>query len=106
MNPRVFEYATGLKLRYVPPAGGRRFALLVADIRGFTPKTGRIRRGQPKRARITVVAFLLLPRTTVPQLLQWQPVIDYAGDRLPIDVLDAIQTGVIDGVPQFSTVIH
>lgn len=106
MNPRVFEYATGLKLRYVPPTGGRRFGLLVADAYGFTPKTGRLRRGQPKRPRVTVVAFLLLPRTNVPQLLQWGPVLDYAAAQLETNVLDAVQVAVEGGVPQYSVVVR
>jgi hypothetical protein len=109
MTPRLLESQMGIKLRYVPPMGGRRFGMLVVDGARLSTKTGRLQRGQSKRPKVTVVAFLLLPQTKVPRILDWDSVIGRAQEllaqdvlaALPPNVLDAVQTGTAAGVPQF-----
>jgi hypothetical protein len=103
MTPRVFERSTGLQLRYVPPTGGRRFALLVADV-GSLNQFGKVRKnGKPaKKPRVTVVAFLLLPQTRVPPTLEWGTVIDYSGDQLAQNVATMVSAALEDGAPAFS----
>lgn len=101
LSPKTFEYKTGVRLRYVPPMGGRRFGMLVVDSARLSPK-GQVRGSKRKTPRYTYVAFILLPQTKLPQQLKWQPVVDYGADRLEIDVLDAVQTSVDGGVPQYT----
>lgn len=101
LSPRSFEYKTGVKLRYVPPGGGRRFGMLVVENARLTPR-GQVRGSRRRTPRYSYIAFLLVPETKLPQRLEWGQVIDRAGDLLEQDVLDAIQTAVIDGVPQFT----
>ena len=67
MNPRNFEEA-GIPLRYVPPAGGRRYALLVVDNFRINSK-GNARAASntaiSKGKTATVVMFILLRQVTL-----------------------------------------
>jgi hypothetical protein len=125
MNPVDFAVQSGVGLRYVPPRGGRRYGMLVADIsvlsgvdKGSRLPSGRVgsrRRTNvaPRTHKITVPMFILLPRTTVPQLLPWDEVVEYGQQRLQADVtaalppniLDAFQTGYMDSVPLYEVVV-
>jgi hypothetical protein len=101
MSPAVFEQATGVPLRYVPPGGGRRYGLLVADNARVT-RTGGVRGAKLKKPRYTFVAFILLPQTQVPQKLEWGTVIDYSGDQLAQNVATMVPAALEGGAPAFS----
>jgi hypothetical protein len=105
LSPRSLEYKLGVRLKYVPPGHGRRFGMLVIESARVTSK-GAVRGSRRKVARYTFVAFYLVPETKLPQQLDWAPVGDFAHDRLEANVLDAIQTAVEGGVPQYEVAVH
>lgn len=125
MNPVDYATQSGNGLRYVPPRGGRRYGMLVADVAVLSgvDKRSRLPSGRvgsrrrtnvaPRVHRISVPMFLLLPRTTVPRLLPWDEVVEYGQRRLladvtaalPPNILDAFQTGYMDSVPLYEVVV-